>query len=482
MRTLSTGLRNVFLWIAVLIVAYMLGILSVQGLEPKTFGTLTVLVIITFSYIFWKKALILIVFWVMFSGVFRKWIIPEASEVIYFFNHAILTGVYIRYFLDQAKNQKPIFLKHNAGVLILFLLSWSIACVFNPELSSIPVGLLGLIVYFYYIPLIFIIPKVFQDKKEIIKLLKLVVGFSFPILILGIIQFYSPVDHPINSYVAEAGIALIGEYPRITSTFSYISGYATFLIALVLILLYLISLKDSSFKYNIFLYIVFVLCVLNILMTGSRTALFYSAFCVVMYLFLTGSLEFKLMKRFIPRIILALALIFLIFNFTSYGKKVVNAFMTRVVYEEQLERVIDLYKRPFDFIKIAGFYGYGLGTTYQGSIALGHNPHPYYLEEVTGGYEDEPERVMLEVGLVGFIMVYLLRLFYIYDFWGLFRKLKDIDLRNLSLILLLFQIQFVCGVNMLIFNHTSNLLYWYFIGFMFVLPQIDNKDLAEQEN
>lgn len=481
MRTYNPVLRNVVLWIAVLVVAYMFGILSVHGIEPKIFGTLAVLVIVTFSYIFWKEAVIAIVFWIMFSGVFRKWIIPDVSEVIYFFGHAILTGVYIRHFLDQAKNQKPIFLKHNAGVLIIFLLGWSIACIFNPELSNIPVGLLGLIVYFYYIPLIFIIPKVFLDKTEIIKLFKLVVTFSFPMLILGIVQFYSPVDHPINTYVAESGVALVGEYPRITSTFSYISGYSTFLVVLVLILLFLISLKDISFKYNIFLYIVFALCALNIFMNGSRMALYYSVFCVVMYLFLTGALQFKLMKRFILRIVLGLGLIFLIFNFTSYGKKIVDAFMTRIIYEEQVERVIDLYKRPFAFIEIAGLYGYGLGTTYQGSIALGHNPHPYYLEEVTGGYEDEPERVMLEVGLVGFIMIYLLRLFYIYNFWGLFRKLKDIDLKNLSLILLLFQIQFVSGVNMLVFNHTSNLLYWYFIGFMFALPSIDNQELVEQE-
>lgn len=481
MRTLNSGLGNVFLWVAILVVAYMFGILSVHGIEPKVFGTLAVLIIVTFSYIFWRKAIILIVFWVMFSGIFRKWIIPEASEIIYFFGHAILTGVYIRYFLDQAKNQKPIFLKHNAGVLIMFLLFWSIACIFNPELSNIPVGLLGLVVYFYYIPLIFIIPKIFQDKKEIIKLLKLVVVFSFPMLVLGIVQFYSPVDHPINIYVSEAGIALVGEYPRITSTFSYIAGYATFLIMLVLILLYLMSLKDTTFKYNIFLYFVFALCALNILMTGSRMALYYSVFCVVMYLFLTGSLQFKLMRRFLPRIILALALIFLIFNFTGFGRKIVDAFMTRIVYEEQVERVMDLYKRPFAFIEIAGLYGYGLGTTYQGSIALGHNPHPYYLEEVTGGYEDEPERVMLEVGLVGFIMIYLLRLFYIYNFWGLFRKLKDIDLKNLSLILLLFQIQFISGVNMLVFNHTSNLLYWYFIGFMFALPRLDNPELVKEE-
>lgn len=481
MKTYNPVLVNIVMWVAILVVAYMFGTLSVKGLEPKIFGSLAVLIFVTFSYIFWKEAMIMIVFWVMFSGVFRKWIIPDVSEIIYFFNHIVLTGVYIRYFLDQAKNQKPIFLKHNAGVLILFLLSWSIACIFNPELSNIPVGLLGLVVYFYYIPLIFIIPKVFQDKKEIIKLLKLIVSFSVPMLILGIVQFYSPVDHPINTYVTEAGIALVGEYPRITSTFSYISGYSTFLVVLVLILLYLMSLKDVSFKYNIFLYIVFTFCALNVLMTGSRMALFYSIFCVVMYLFLTGSFEFKLMKRFLPRIMLALALIFLIFNFTPYGKKIVNAFLTRVEYEEQFERVVDLYKKPLDFIKIAGFYGYGLGTTYQGSVALGHNPHPYYLEEVTGGYEDEPERVMIEVGLVGFIMVYLLRLFYIYDFWGLFRKLKDIDLKNLSLILLLFQIQFISGVNMLVFNHTSNLLYWYFIGFMFALPKIDNKELAEQE-
>ena len=87
-------------------------------------------------------------------------------------------------------------------------------------------------------------------------------------------------------------------------------------------------------------------------------------------------------------------------------------------------------------------------------------------------FEEEPERILLEMGLIGYILCYLLRIALAFQCWRLFHQLRDKDLKLLALCALLFQWQFIHLRN-LVFDFTSGVLYWFFIGFLFLLPKLD---------
>lgn len=118
------------------------------------------------SFIAWRKAVILLMYWLLLVGAVRKWIAPEMSDLVFFSTHIALTGVYIRFFTQRIIRKKPLFLLHPLNIALVLLVSWGLISLFNPRLPDFRIGLLGLVIHFYFIPLIYIIPDVFQTKKS----------------------------------------------------------------------------------------------------------------------------------------------------------------------------------------------------------------------------------------------------------------------------------------------------------------------------
>lgn len=478
----NVGMKVVLLLFA-LVMAFQLSIMSVFGIKPIAFLIVSVSLITIFSYIFWKEAVIGFIIWVLFVGAFRKWIFYEVSDVVFFFGHAIVTGVYIRYFLIRLQERSPLFIKHPVNPLILLLVIWGIICMLNPRLPNIMVGILGFVVYFYFIPLAYIIPHVFSSKEILIKLLKAFTFLSIPLLILGVVQFYSPPDHPINVFVVTDPniLALAGGYVRVSSTFSYLSGFSMYLNILILILVYLISLRGHSLLYTIFLYVTLILSLVGIMTTGSRGPATYAFGGVLLYLIFAGTFNSAYFMRFLSRAILIALIAFLFFKFIPTGNTVLSAFMERAAGQSDIiPRLKQTYEEPFNFFPLAGLYGYGIGITYQGSTAVGHNP--YKLMTVTGGFEQEQGRIMIEMGLAGYLLVYLLRILLVFFGFKLFKTLRDQELRLLSFALTCFILPPALGIPNFIFDHTSNIFYWYVVGILFLLPKLDESSKKPQES
>lgn len=477
-----SNLRNkdlivkIFFVLFVLFISYQLSVLSVNIYSKTHFTLISFLFVALLSYLFWKQAISLLIVWVIFAGVFRKWILPDLSETLFLFNYVILIGIYIRFFGRQLARQEPITIKHPINIVIGFQLLWSIICVLNPQLPNPLVGILGLVIHFIYIPMIYIIPKVINTKEKLLKLFKIFVLISIPVMILGVIQFLSPINHPINKYVSEVsgqGIAVVSNYPRVTSTFSYLSGYATYLSILIFVIVYLLNLKENKTSYNVFLLILLSFAIMNLLTTGSRGPAIITLVCVIGYFFLSGIGNLDFFKRSFLKLAFGVLIIFALLGFTGLGKNIYEAFMSRLTSSEDIiPRLIDTYTTPFKFAPIAGVYGFGIGSTYQGSEVIGNNLNR--LQILTGGYEEEPERIVVEMGIFGFVLAYFIRLLFIIFFFNLYQKLTDPDLKSLALLSALFQIQFL-GLQSLFFNSSSLIFYWFILSFIFLLPSFEKQ-------
>ena len=485
-------LTKVLLWFLLIIAVNIISLFSVYRSSRILFVIISFSFIVLLSYLFWKKAILIFLIWVTVSGAVRKWLLHDFSDVVFLFNHILLAGIYIRYSVEQLKNRSPLFIKHPLNIFLSVFFLWGLACAFNPMLPNFYVGLLGLIVHYYFIPLIAIVPCVFNTKDELIKVLKIYASFSLPLLILGLVQFFSPVYSPINAYILTdsgglpsgagifGGIATVGGHARITSTFSFISGYTTYLNFLAVILVYLLEQKGSSIRFTVLLYLLLVLNIINFFMTGSRGPTGFCIFGIMLYVFFSGMVTLSTFKKFFLRFFFAALLVFSFIAFTSIGQEIIHAFTSRATgHEDLIPRIIRNYTAPFDFFKTAGLYGFGIGTTYQGSVALGYNR--LLLMKITGGFEDEPGRLVIELGLVGFIIIFITRFILLAYFFSLYKKLKDESLKHLALAGLVFQLPYAIGINNLVFDYTSQIFYWFAAGLLFLLPKLDQQILEHRK-
>lgn len=430
------------------------------------------------SIIFWRKAIIFTAYWLTVVGAVRKWLLPELSEYLFFTPHAILLGTYIRFLGGWVIGKyPPVINKSPINVLLGYLVVYGIFNAFNPMHPDLRVGIVGVIVHFYFVPLMFIIPHVFKTKEELINFLKTYSIFSLPILILGVKQFFSPVNDPINQYVVKTlDIATTGRFPRVTSTFAYISGYTTYLNFIVLIMVYLLSIRKLSRISTLIISFLLPLSVVNLFMTGSRGPVGVAIISIGLYLMMVFSRTDIGYLRFIPRIILTVGLLFVIFINTDIGRSAYEGFMARAQTREDVPRRIAETFRPFKFIEQSGLIltlvGYGIGSTYQGAAKFVKD-----WGDMPRDFEEEPRRIVLELGVIGYILVYSLRLLFLILSWRLFKTLKDSDLKPFALISLLYQVQFLHFFN-LVFNYTANFYYWFLIGTMFLLVKLEREKNA----
>ncbi|MEM9543456.1 MAG: hypothetical protein AAGA60_28675, partial [Cyanobacteria bacterium P01_E01_bin.42] len=179
-------------------------ILSDEGglfLVRALVGLIILFTIIYVSFRDWRRSVKAIFFILVIDGAIRKWVLPQASEFIYFFKDFVLLGAYLRYYLfPQGERRFPI--KNNFVNIAVFIASgWCIFQAFNPNLGSPIVGILGLKSYLFYIPLIWMMPSLFRSEEEFFIFLRNHLFLLIPVGILGIVQFFSPIHSPINQYI-----------------------------------------------------------------------------------------------------------------------------------------------------------------------------------------------------------------------------------------------------------------------------------------
>jgi hypothetical protein len=142
-----------------------------------------------------------------------------------------------------------------------------------------------------------------------------------------------------------------------------------------------------------------------------------------------------------------------------------------IAEKEFTNRVANTYTDPVSIANIAELYGYGAGATQQASLALRNRLNLPTGDIIPVGYEEEPERIMLEIGLLGFIFWYSLKLFILIKLWLVYRKLKRPFLKQLALSS--FLIQLIQFPDQLVTHHVFSLYYWFLTGFIFLLPRLE---------
>jgi hypothetical protein len=216
-------------------------------------------------------------------------------------------------------------------------------------------------------------------------------------------------------------------------------------------------------------------------MTGARGLLLFEILFLLGYfslLWLTQpSKTIQNTKNFILPILLISAVVPVFFQ------KAIKAFFTRATTASDSgnfsERAFSAFTDPVAAMQFKGFDSYGIGSTHP-AIPVLRNALQLYFGEALPPSEGEMGRVVLEIGIFGFILWYALRLYLIISLLGTFLKLKTPFLRNLALAIFLFHAINFTG--QLIFNNTFGVYYWFFSSFIFLLPQLEYQQLLFYRN
>ena len=431
-------------------------------------GAVTVL-----SVFNWRLAIKTALVMLIVEGALRKWAFPQASELLYFAKDLIILGGYIGYLKDRQYNVIPtvsVPLLYKLLAISAYLGALQV-CNFN--LPSLILGIIGFKSYYFYTPLLFIVPSMFNSQQELNLFLRRYLLILIPVALLGIIQFYSPSGNLINKYVkTQETIATFGikESVRVTSTFPYISGYVSYLIFSVLIVLGIIGGTRWSYKNNIKMYIVLVFALLAIPMTGSRWPVYMLVLLTPIYIVIQiydGTIKLFVLMRFV-----AVAAV-IGFIAVTYTPDVIEAFSYRAKTESDAKsRVVTIFEQPYEALTYAGIFGYGIGATHNSASVLIKDRAPY--EWLDGHlFEEEPGRVMLELGMFGFILVFIIRVYLVLLSLRLVKKSKSMFNRSLATVFFLF---FIAHLNaQVIMNSTAGILFWFTAGMLMSLFRFESE-------
>jgi hypothetical protein len=133
----------------------------------------------------WRTGFYIFLIWMIFEDFVRKYM---GNGLALFFGKDILLGlVYLSFFAAVLKGREKTF--RPPFLLFLSLFFWlGVLQIFNQNSPSIWYGLLGIKVYFYYVPLLFIGYALVRNDEELGKFLRTNAFLAIVVSTIGIMQ------------------------------------------------------------------------------------------------------------------------------------------------------------------------------------------------------------------------------------------------------------------------------------------------------
>jgi hypothetical protein len=221
---------------------------------------------------------------------------------------------------------------------------------------------------------------------------------------------------------------------------------------------------------------IFVLLLGNTYMSGSRAPVFTFALATLAFLISTAGQKVEALRRF--RWVLIFASV-VGAGATLYGfRDAADAFWYRVEStDDTAERLalvnVETLGAAYQNTNLLGF---GTGATHPGGTALRFAFHLGPALDPPPEAEMEYLRVMLEIGPIGFVGWYLLRIYFVFALFQTWRAMRVPFLRQLA-----FAGLFIHAVNLnggIVINHTMGVYYWFLASFIILLPRLQHQEIA----
>ena len=445
----------------------------------------------------WKKGVYLLLAWLLFEDFARKFL--GNNMAIYFAKDFLLAIVYLSFFAAwRRKDQNLETFRPPFLVALLCLVWFGIVQVFNPASSHILYGVMGVRLYFYYMPLLAIGYALVDSEQVLRRFFFINLALMMVVVSLGIAQAIVGPQF-LNPPVLQEDIRALSETYRVapisgasvyrpTSVFVSTGRFGNFLVISWLMVFgfsgYLL-LRQRKGRGLAFLAL--ALAAAGCLMCASRGVFMWSAGSAVIggLAFVWGAPwrqgEALRIVRTLQRAALGIALAVLVLLATFP-----DALLNRIaVYSETLDPrspTSELLHRTRDyplanFLGAFGYdrwpYGYGIGTASLGGQYVSRFFHVLPPEApVESGYGN----LVLEMGIGGLILWLIMSVAVVYSSWKVVRSLKGSHLFPLGFMIflysfiLLFPMTFT-GIQAYQ-DFVLNSYHWLLLGMLFRLPKL----------
>lgn len=445
----------------------------------------------------WEAGVQAILVVVIMEGAIRKWFLPSYGELVYFYKDGLMIAVMLGYYMQRRKaafviKRQLTLLFEVMAVFVIFALG----VVANSRSPHILISLFGVKAYCLYMPLVFLVPRMFPTKEKLVGFLRWYLVIALMVAALGAWQFLDGSrDSPLNRYAfsdsaAEGGpqaTALFADasgnyFVRITSTFSFVSGLTVYLPVVFALLLGLTSLGSSEnlpFKVRLIYYLAMAAVVATAFMTGSRAVIINLAVVgVAFFAFVSVKNAFRRLRQFIVIGVLVFLTVTIVAP-EAVGGLYERAFGGESQMEEGSARIDEVFSLPFVEAEYAGAFGYGIGATQNSVPALMSRLNLTNTgERISIPLESEPGRVMVELGVVGFLLFTLMRIVILLTVLRACLVIHDSELKALA-VAGFAGILFPLVVGGAVINHTQNVYQWFMIGMVFALLNSDQLSRAK---
>lgn len=433
------------------------------------------------AYRRWRLAVQLALVVLVLEGAIRKWFLLGAQDLVYFAKDALLIAAYAGFWSERKRQPGGWWMPRQPFLFGLLALSaiFGLLQIFNPELPNFFVGLLGFKSYFLYIPLLFVVPHLFSTDVELARFLRRYLLLSLPVGLLAVAQFFSPATSALNTYArptaADSMTSAItfgsSTFVRVTATFSFITGYSAYLVTISLLALAWMAATRWRLRGNYLMLLVLGSALVGMLMTGSRGPIVLLVALFPLYWWLSLAREKQSGATFV-RLLVGFAVLagFVFF----LGRDALGAFQGRASGSgsEMIGRILVPFIAPSVALPNAGLLGFGIGATHQAAAALTPGMVPFsWLRSINT--EIESGRVMLELGPVGFVLIYLCRLLLPLLALRLTLRMRTLFHRSLGVSCFLALLSAIPGG--IVFDVTSGLLYWFCGGLLFLVVRLDEE-------
>jgi hypothetical protein len=411
----------------------------------------------------WFFALILSV---CCEGLGRRYLPFIPAPAFYFLKDLVLLVGFLMFRPGPEVKRIVRQLYKGFGVLWIVGLAWTVAEVFNPDHQSLPLGLIGLRSYWVWWFAPAIVASALRDhrvrERAIFGLVILAIGVSA----LAAVQFASPADSSVNMYAVWNGeevyaadtatVASTGR-ARVSSTFTFLSGFVAFTV-LVPALLLSLGLDSRTRRARTAAMIGTFVTASVLPMSGSRGAVVEGA-AVLLIAMWAGGLFFTRAGR---RVLIA---------------SVVTAVLTVVAFPEAVLGVQSRFENTDEttgrFVEVAQVLPpVALATFEYPAIGIGtgmqQNARATFQIRTEWDVESEIGRYLVELGPFGFLLIWGAKLGLMVALFRGYRLLKRAGRRGSSAAALSFS-----GLTMFgntTFDHNWQALF--FLGCGFILAEI----------
>lgn len=465
----------------IVLAGIMIGRLTPQILHspPRLHVLALALLLIPFLFfVRWTKLVLFTLFWIVFEALLRRYVVNDIMA--FFIKDLFLAFAYFKTIGVRFTRGFRSIPSTPVNLLLAILLVWSVVELFNPLLLNYLVGVLGLRLSFFYVPIMFIAGDCFPTKQSLFRFLKAYVLLGAAVCAYGFIQWMLGPGSILSKtyldmdafYATPSGTVIF----RSMGTFASNAAFSEWVLFVMLFAVICAKVKLPAGRLTKVQKVVVGTAIVLAMIATGQAAL---GVLIVFTLFLTWLADVRSRRGVSQLITLAVGVMIITALVWTVAPLVTTAWTRVLMFADPRMLIHRLFIHVFEPIPRAlgdSFFGHGVGSQAQGLRYLVGVKEAASLSRVEGGYA----KLAWELGIVGLVLVPALHLVLLRWALNIRRGLRDPDLRWVAFIGAILQACLLLWmfISNSLDHSTFAILFWTTVGIVSALPRLEAKAAA----